>query len=105
MLLRALGEVIRARLTRATVQLLWGCQQAAPVAVDSSLLQHKSPGKCLGFEDGAKETRTPDPLHAMQVLYQLSYGPVWIKRLIGAGLPNWPCGPPFRCKELTPQGC
>ena len=24
---------------------------------------------------GAKETRTPDPLHAMQVLYQLSYGP------------------------------
>ena len=23
---------------------------------------------------GAKETRTPDPLHAMQVLYQLSYG-------------------------------
>lgn len=27
--------------------------------------------------DGAKETRTPDPLHAMQVLYQLSYGPKW----------------------------
>ena len=25
---------------------------------------------------GAKETRTPDPLHAMQVLYQLSYGPM-----------------------------
>ena len=31
----------------------------------------------------------------MQVLYQLSYGPVWIKGLIGAGLPIWPCGPPF----------
>ena len=28
--------------------------------------------------NGAKETRTPDPLHAMQVLYQLSYGPVGI---------------------------
>lgn len=28
------------------------------------------------LNDGAKETRTPDPLHAMQVLYQLSYGPV-----------------------------
>ena len=28
------------------------------------------------FENGAKETRTPDPLHAMQVLYQLSYGPM-----------------------------
>ena len=26
--------------------------------------------------NGAKETRTPDPLHAMQVLYQLSYGPI-----------------------------
>ena len=26
--------------------------------------------------NGAKETRTPDPLHAMQVLYQLSYGPM-----------------------------
>jgi hypothetical protein len=25
---------------------------------------------------GAKETRTPDPLHAMQMLYQLSYSPV-----------------------------
>jgi hypothetical protein len=32
----------------------------------------------LLFVDGAKETRTPDPLHAMQVLYQLSYGPVGI---------------------------
>ena len=25
--------------------------------------------------DGAKRIRTADPLHAMQVLYQLSYGP------------------------------
>ena len=28
------------------------------------------------LKNGAKETRTPDPLHAMQVLYQLSYGPM-----------------------------
>ena len=28
-----------------------------------------------GFPDGAKRIRTADPLHAMQVLYQLSYGP------------------------------
>ena len=28
------------------------------------------------LKNGAKETRTPDPLHAMQVLYQLSYGPI-----------------------------
>ena len=27
---------------------------------------------------GAKEIRTPDPLHAMQVLYQLSYGPKYL---------------------------
>lgn len=26
--------------------------------------------------NGAKRTRTADPLHAMQVLYQLSYGPI-----------------------------
>ena len=28
--------------------------------------------------DGAKRTRTADPLHAMQVLYQLSYGPKFL---------------------------
>ena len=26
--------------------------------------------------NGAKRTRTADPLHAMQMLYQLSYGPL-----------------------------
>ena len=30
----------------------------------------------MGFLNGAKRIRTADPLHAMQVLYQLSYGPV-----------------------------
>lgn len=34
-----------------------------------------SPQSVTEFLNGAKETRTPDPLHAMQVLYQLSYGP------------------------------
>ena len=29
------------------------------------------------IRNGAKRTRTADPLHAMQVLYQLSYGPMW----------------------------
>ena len=28
-----------------------------------------------GGSSGGKETRTPDPLHAMQMLYQLSYAP------------------------------
>ena len=35
----------------------------------------QKPRLYLGSLNGAKETRTPDPLHAMQVLYQLSYGP------------------------------
>jgi hypothetical protein len=30
----------------------------------------------LFFICGAKEIRTPDPLHAMQMLYQLSYSPI-----------------------------
>ena len=36
--------------------------------------QKNSSETCFNL-NGAKETRTPDPLHAMQVLYQLSYGP------------------------------
>ena len=28
------------------------------------------------FTGGAKRNRTVDPLHAMQVLYQLSYSPI-----------------------------
>ena len=35
----------------------------------------KKPRIDLGFSSGAKRIRTADPLHAMQVLYQLSYGP------------------------------
>ena len=35
-----------------------------------------NPGLAWGLKDGAKRIRTADPLHAMQVLYQLSYGPV-----------------------------
>jgi hypothetical protein len=36
----------------------------------------KKPRPGLGSRSGAKRTRTADPLHAMQVLYQLSYGPI-----------------------------
>jgi len=40
-------------------------------------------GKC--FENGAKRIRTADPLHAMQVLYQLSYGPLMWPALSATG--------------------
>ena len=32
-------------------------------------------GRAVAAGGGARGTRTPDPLHAMQVLSQLSYGP------------------------------
>jgi hypothetical protein len=32
------------------------------------------------FLSGAEGSRTPDPLHAMQVRYQLRYSPVFCKR-------------------------
>ena len=41
----------------------------------------------------------------MQVLYQLSYGPVGIEGLdlaLVAGRGSWAV--PFRCRKLTPQG-
>ncbi len=47
---------------------------------------------CITSEnpDGAKRTRTADPLHAMQVLYQLSYGPNHFK-YINLNLDNYIC--------------
>lgn len=36
----------------------------------------RKPRLSLGSSNGAKRIRTADPLHAMQVLYQLSYGPI-----------------------------
>ena len=41
----------------------------------SYVLSFKLIGINTEIPDGAKRTRTADPLHAMQVLYQLSYGP------------------------------
>ena len=40
----------------------------------------------LGFPpnrrlSGAKGNRTPDPFHAMEVLYQLSYSPIGVETL------------------------
>ena len=40
---------------------------------NSQKLENPSSGR--DSIDGAKRIRTADPLHAMQVLYQLSYGP------------------------------
>ena len=38
-------------------------------------LTQENPSSGRDSIDGAKRIRTADPLHAMQVLYQLSYGP------------------------------
>ena len=40
-----------------------------------SYIRHTESFKIRG---GADRTRTDDPLHAMQVLYQLSYNPIYI---------------------------
>ncbi len=53
---------------------------------------------------GAKRIRTADPLHAMQVLYQLSYGPIGSlgKRNAGrSALARRPC---LKRIELTTPG-
>ena len=42
----------------------------------SGLATAENPVKDWGILSGAKRIRTADPLHAMQVLYQLSYGPI-----------------------------
>ena len=45
--------------------------------------RQENPVNDWASKNGAKETRTPDPLHAMQVLYQLSYGPMIIGTTLG----------------------
>jgi hypothetical protein len=41
----------------------------------SYLAQAAGHKPCAGISGGAEEIRTPDPLHAKQMLSQLSYGP------------------------------
>ena len=41
-----------------------------------SYIRHTVRAKCAFKLGGADRTRTDDPLHAMQVLYQLSYNPM-----------------------------
>ena len=36
----------------------------------------------IGKNGGAKGSRTPDLLNAIQALYQLSYGPIWFGNLV-----------------------
>ena len=47
-----------------------------PLTIRTACAKQKKSKHSLDFYNGAKRTRTADPLHAMQVLYQLSYGPM-----------------------------
>ena len=57
------------------------------------------------FFRGGKEIRTPDPLHAMQVLYQLSYTPEGTTMLAGGPLEATIWCPPLElslpCRLMT----
>src|SRR6185436_9996186 len=68
----------------------WACAHTAlnracipvspPRHVSKRLYHSKS---VSGMKNGGpKETRTPDPFHAMEVLYQLSYGPTNVISLL-----------------------
>ena len=57
-------------------------------------LTSKEASERLRKFSGAKETRTPDPLHAMQVLYQLSYGPKNADKVLNL---------PLSCRSLQRQ--
>ena len=57
----------------------------------------------IRFFNGAKRIRTADPLHAMQVLYQLSYGPIGALGGPNPGDSVGLEGPDSALVELTPQ--
>ena len=52
------------------------CPKSRYLAVLELFLKNKNHLLERVFGNGAKRIRTADPLHAMQVLYQLSYGPI-----------------------------
>jgi hypothetical protein len=51
-----------------------GAPYGAPVIVKINAISGTRPVTC-GYRSGAEGTRTPDPLHAMQVRYQLRHSP------------------------------
>ncbi len=65
-----------------------GRQMVVKAADDGGQKKTPIPKKLLESalkRGGGEETRTPDPLHAKQVLYQLSYTPTGRRRLYGCG--------------------
>ena len=52
------------------------CPKSNFLADLERILKNENPLLEMVFKNGAKRIRTADPLHAMQVLYQLSYGPI-----------------------------
>lgn len=52
-----------------------------PVNIECGI-KEKRPAYLRVFFSGAKEIRTPDLLHAMQALYQLSYNPIRVRQIL-----------------------
>ncbi len=67
-----------ARTDDALVARTWILSKQKEQKWGAQLRPFLQPGCLAGSQkvNGAKRTRTADPLHAMQVLYQLSYGPI-----------------------------
>jgi hypothetical protein len=61
------------------------------IITENILIMPPKSGNCIMQEiGGAKRDRTADPLHAMQALSQLSYGPTSIRNRVGPALAgNW----------------
>ncbi len=76
-----------------------GCTQPSAEGTPNT----RKPRLGLGSLNGAKRIRTADPLHAMQVLYQLSYGPIGALGGPNPGDPVELGSPGLSLRKLTPQ--
>jgi hypothetical protein len=65
---------------------------SCPWALGAMIAEGTCPSITIQASRGPEEIRTPDPLAASQVLYQLSYGPIGTGAMLAAA-PEGPQGP------------